>query len=106
MKSVATVNGAATADTIKSAIHNATNNGLRNRVDDCVYNVITSDAFPKIPPNTMIQYKATSMKRMQLDNTELFSSMCNIFSVELIDSDADDTNLSAVAINVCVEFIR
>lgn len=54
------VNGAATPVTIKSAKHNATNNGFRRRADDCAYNVITSDAFPKMPPNTTMQYKIIS----------------------------------------------
>lgn len=55
--SVTTVNGAATPVTIKSAKHSATNNGFRKRVDDCVYSVMTSDALPKMPPNTTMQYK-------------------------------------------------
>lgn len=58
--SVTTVNGAATPLTIKSARHNATSNGLRKRVDDCVYSPMTSDALPKMPPNTTIQYKIIS----------------------------------------------
>lgn len=58
--SVTTVNGAATPVTIKSAKHSATNNGLRRRVDDCVYSPMTSDTLPKMPPNTTIQYNIIS----------------------------------------------
>lgn len=54
--SAMTVNGAETPVTIKSAKHNATNNGFRRRADDCVNSVTMSDALPKIPPSTTIQY--------------------------------------------------
>lgn len=72
--------GAATADTIRSAKHSATSSGFRSRVDDCVYSVMTSDALPKMPPNTTTQYKAIRMKSSQLERAGL--SLSNDLSVE------------------------
>lgn len=72
--SVTTVSGAATPVTIKSAKHSATNNGLRNRVDVCVYNVSTSDALPKMPPNTTIQYSTISKRSQLFQMTVLVSA--------------------------------
>lgn len=104
MNSATRLRGAATADTIKSAKHKATSKGFRSRVADCVYSVITSEAFPNMPPNTTIQYRAISVASSQFDGIVSPLSGDVAASGVAFSPIAFATNLNAVAVSRCEMF--